>query len=266
MILIPDSDDDKLEDANKNPHLTEAQKEDFRKEWVYEKSVLESQGGRHAWPEPCINEAIRCVTKEHGDQCQGGMPSCNFQLVADLDCFHENAAKQKDLQEGGAFKKHQEPEDLQVAAAEVGGGTTEMATPPPEIMQHMRELRKHNPDAVVIKAVRCPLLPGGWGVEVGGGRMEIKEAVSEAEAEASSSISSRGSQLHEFCDASQLPEDEEATLPDFCDETQVTVFCDESQLPEYEEASLPDFGDETQVPDSCDGAQLDVFNETQPDV
>ena len=206
MILIPDSDDDKLEDANKNPLLTEAQKEDFRKEWAYEKSVLELQGGRHAWPEPRINEAIRCVTKEHGDQCQGLMSSCNLQLVADLDCLHEDAAKQKDLQEGGAFKKHQEPEDLQ------------------------------------------------------------GEAVSEAEAEASSSISSKGSQLHEFCDASQLPEDEEATLPDFCDETQVPDFCDASQLPEYEEATLLDFCDETQVPDSCDGAQLDVFIETQPDV
>ena len=183
MILIPDSDDDKREDANKNPHLTEAQKEDFRKEWVYEKSVLESQGGRHAWPEPCINEAIRCVTKEHGDQCQGGMPSCNFQLVADLDCFHdENAAKQKDLQEGGAFKKHQEPEDLQVAAAEVGGGTTEMATPPPEIMEHMRELRKNNPHAAVIEAVRCEFVKGGWIVKFGRGRIEIEEDASDDEA------------------------------------------------------------------------------------
>ena len=207
MILIPDSDDDKLEDANKNPLLTEAQKEDFRKEWAYEKSVLELQGGRHAWPEPRINEAIRCVTKEHGDQCQGLMSSCNLQLVADLDCLHEDAAKQKDLQEGGAFKKHQEPEDLQ-------GGP-------------------------------------------------VSEAGAE---EGSSSISSNGSQLHAFCDASQLPEYEEATLPDFCDETQVPHFCDTSQLLEYEEATLPDFCDETQVPDSCDGAQLDVFNETQPDV
>jgi hypothetical protein len=170
MILIPDSDDDKLEDDNKKPFLTKAQKENFKKEWAHEKKVEELQGKRHAWPEQRINESIRCVTKEHGDQCQGLMPSCKLMLVADLDCFHENAAKQKkEAQEGGAFKKHQEPEGLQG-----------------------------------------------------------EPVSSEAEAEAGSSISSNRSQLHDFCDANQLPEYEE-TLVDFCDETQVPDYCDETQ-------------------------------------
>ena len=53
-------------------------------------------------------------------------------------------------------------------------GTTEMATPPPEIMEHMRELRKNNPHAAVIEAVRYPLAPGGWTVKFGRGRIEIK--------------------------------------------------------------------------------------------
>ena len=68
-----------------------------------------------------------------------------------------------------------------VAAAEVGGGRTEMATPPPEIMEHMRELRKNNPHAAVIEAVRCPLVPGGWVVNFGPGRIEIEEDASDDE-------------------------------------------------------------------------------------
>ena len=61
-------------------------------------------------------------------------------------------------------------------------GTTEMATPPPEIMEHMRELRKNNPHAAVIEAVRCPLVPGGWVVNFGPGRIEIEEDASDDEA------------------------------------------------------------------------------------
>ena len=46
-------------------------------------------------------------------------------------------------------------------------GTTEMATPPPEIMQSVRQLREDNPHRAV-QAVRCPLVPGGWAVTFGG--------------------------------------------------------------------------------------------------
>ena len=61
-------------------------------------------------------------------------------------------------------------------------GTTEMATPPPEIMEHMRELRKNNPHAAVIETVRCPLVPGGWVVNFGPGRIEIEQDASDDEA------------------------------------------------------------------------------------
>ena len=58
-------------------------------------------------------------------------------------------------------------------------GTTEMATPPLELMQHMRELRQMSPHAA-IEAVRCPLVPGGWAFTFGRGRIEIEEDASES--------------------------------------------------------------------------------------
>ena len=60
-------------------------------------------------------------------------------------------------------------------------GTTENATPPPEIMEHMRQLRENNPHAA-IEAVRCPLVPGGWVVNFGPGRIEIEQDASDDEA------------------------------------------------------------------------------------
>ena len=60
-------------------------------------------------------------------------------------------------------------------------GATENATPPPEIMEHMRQLRENNPHAA-IEAVRCPLVPGGWVVNFGPGRIEIEEDASDDEA------------------------------------------------------------------------------------
>ena len=58
--------------------------------------------------------------------------------------------------------------------------TTEVATPPPEIMEYMRELRKNNPDAAVIEAVHCEFVKGGWIVKFGRGRIEIEENASES--------------------------------------------------------------------------------------
>ena len=55
MILIPDSDDDKLGDDNKNPFLTEAQKENFKKEWAHEKKVEELQGMQHVTRQPIFH-------------------------------------------------------------------------------------------------------------------------------------------------------------------------------------------------------------------
>ena len=55
-----------------------------------------------------------------------------------------------------------------------------MATPPPEIMEYMRELRKNNPHAAVIEAVRCEFVPGGWIVKFRRGRIEIEEDASES--------------------------------------------------------------------------------------
>ena len=59
-------------------------------------------------------------------------------------------------------------------------GTTEMATPPPEIMEYMRELRKNNPHAAVIEAVRCEFVKGGWIVKFRRGRIEIEEDASKS--------------------------------------------------------------------------------------
>ena len=50
--------------------------------------------------------------------------------------------------------------------------TTSM--PPPEIIQHMLQLRLDNPHMAVIKAVRCPFLPGRWAVAYGG-HIEFEE-------------------------------------------------------------------------------------------
>ena len=61
-------------------------------------------------------------------------------------------------------------------------GTTEVATPPPEIMEYMRELRKNNPHAAVIEAVSCEFVKGGWIVKFGRGRIEIEEDASESSA------------------------------------------------------------------------------------
>ena len=61
-------------------------------------------------------------------------------------------------------------------------GTTENATPPPEIMEHMRQLRENNPHAA-IEAVRCPLVPGGWATTFGRGPLflvAIEEDASES--------------------------------------------------------------------------------------
>ena len=112
MISISDSDDDKkpkkphctptlvkdmkktLEKANKNPLLTQAQKANFVKDMKTSNFT--------AWPETRINESIRCVNKEHGDQCPGYMPSCDLKLVADLDGWREYVEKKqnpKELQE-----------------------------------------------------------------------------------------------------------------------------------------------------------------------
>ena len=55
-------------------------------------------------------------------------------------------------------------------------GTTEIATPPPEITQHMRELRENIPHATL----RCPLVPGGWAINWWRGRNEIEEDASES--------------------------------------------------------------------------------------
>ena len=59
-------------------------------------------------------------------------------------------------------------------------GTTEMSTPPPEIMQYITELRKNNPNAAVIEAVRCEFVKGGWIVKFGRGRIEIEEDASKS--------------------------------------------------------------------------------------
>ena len=59
-------------------------------------------------------------------------------------------------------------------------GTTEMSTPPPEIMQYITELRKNNPNAAVIEAVRCEFVKGGWIVKFRRGRIEIEEDASES--------------------------------------------------------------------------------------
>ena len=50
--------------------------------------------------------------------------------------------------------------------------TTSM--PPPEIIQHMFQLRLDNPHMSVIKAMRCPFAPGGWAVACGG-RLDNQE-------------------------------------------------------------------------------------------
>ena len=55
-----------------------------------------------------------------------------------------------------------------------------MAMPPLEIMQYMRELQENNPHAAVIEAVRCPLVPGGWTVKFGRGRIEVEEDASKS--------------------------------------------------------------------------------------
>ena len=115
MISISDSDDDKkpkkphctptlvkdmkktLEKANKNPLSTQAQKANFVKDMKTSNFT--------AWPETRINESIRCVNKEHGDQCPGYMPSCDLKLVADLDGWREYVEKKqnpKELQEASA--------------------------------------------------------------------------------------------------------------------------------------------------------------------
>ena len=54
-------------------------------------------------------------------------------------------------------------------------GTTEMSTPPPEIMQYTTELRKNHPNAAVIEAVRCEFVSGGWIVNI-----EIEKNASES--------------------------------------------------------------------------------------
>ena len=59
-------------------------------------------------------------------------------------------------------------------------GTTEMSTPPTEIMQYITELRKNNPNAAVISAVRCEFVKGGWIVKFRRGRIEIEEDASES--------------------------------------------------------------------------------------
>ena len=59
-------------------------------------------------------------------------------------------------------------------------GTTEMSTPPPEIMEYITELRKNNPNAAVISAVRCEFVKGGWIVKFRRGRIEIEEDASES--------------------------------------------------------------------------------------
>lgn len=127
MIAIPDdSDDDNLEDTNKNPLWTEARKANTKKRWACEMMVEESQGKRHAWPEPPIKESIQCVTKCHGgDQCQETTPSCNLQLVVEMDVTEgpkSDAASSLEIgpslgvQQKEASKKHQEPKDLQEAS------------------------------------------------------------------------------------------------------------------------------------------------------
>ena len=68
---------------------------------------------------------------------------------------------------GGAATQLAEVPRCPPAVAEGSPGTTEMATPPPEIMQSVRQLREDNPHRAV-QAVRCPLVPGGWAVTVGG--------------------------------------------------------------------------------------------------
>ena len=59
-------------------------------------------------------------------------------------------------------------------------GTTEMAMPPLEIMEYITELRKNNPNAAVISAVRCEFVKGGWIVKFRRGRIEIEEDASES--------------------------------------------------------------------------------------
>ena len=49
-------------------------------------------------------------------------------------------------------------------------GDASTSMPPPEIIQHMCQMRQMNPHAAVIRAVRCPFVPGGWAVQFGGRR------------------------------------------------------------------------------------------------
>jgi hypothetical protein len=68
----PDSDDDKLEDDNKNPFLTEAQKEKFKKEWAHEKKV-KLQRMQHVTRQPIFHTT--------GVFCDA-LFSCMFPLVS----------------------------------------------------------------------------------------------------------------------------------------------------------------------------------------
>ena len=188
MILIPDgSDDDNLEDTNKNPLWTEARTANIKKRWACEMVVEESQGKRHAWPEPPIKESVHCVTKGHaGDQCQGGRPNCNFKLVIEADGLHENVVKQK-----GQFETMH---GMDVTEGPKSDAASSLEIGPSLGVQQKEAPKKHQEPK------------------------ELQEA-SVAEAEASES------QLHTFCDETQ-PDffSDEETQPGPCDETQPDFF------------------------------------------
>jgi hypothetical protein len=130
----------------------------------------------------CLDAEIKAADPDYKDaiESETEMPvSVALEFSLKATALQQSTMAEHNAKHCKIPEKSRKVEELYVPNDEAHPGTTEMATPPPEIMQHMRELRKLNPHAA-IEAVRCPLVPGGWAVSFGRGRIEIEEEASES--------------------------------------------------------------------------------------
>jgi hypothetical protein len=133
----------------------------------------------------CLDAEIKAADPDYKDaiESETEMPvSVALEFSLKATALQQSTMAEHNAKHCKIPEKSRKVEELYVPNDEAHPGTTEMATPPPEIMQHMRELRKNNRHAAVIEAVRCPLVPGGWVVNFGPGRIEIEEDASDDEA------------------------------------------------------------------------------------